>query len=120
MRSVLSSGRSARVPTSAKRLGLLVAGLILLVLSILSIALLVRNPQTRDAKREPVDLRVVLAIPVIGVHLPGVLRIFGWDEEMYREMGFLCPNCHSLLTASRSGGVCVKGLCPQCRKSTLS
>lgn len=64
-------------------------------------------------------IALVVAVAVAGlVEAYGLRRIVERDNELCRQLGYLCPFCHEPLYESRAA-TWANGLCPKCRKSVF-
>lgn len=64
-------------------------------------------------------LALVVAVAVAGlVEAYGLRRIVERDNELCRQLGYLCPFCHEPLYESRAA-TWANGVCPKCRKSVF-
>ena len=118
MKCALPPGPDTRPLTAAKKNKPALVVLMLFVLSVPTMVLLIRNCSMKRIRSAPADPHAWLAIPLIGVQLVGILRSFEYDQEMYTELGFVCPLCHKPLHEAQNG-ICVNGPCPRCRKPSL-
>jgi hypothetical protein len=118
MNSVLSSELETKRLTIARKHNSLVIRLMVFVFGSLIIALLILNSQKVSAR--PLPLGIILTVFVLagGFEFVGLMRIFKYDQQMCRELGFVCPHCGKPLYEPRSW-INVNGLCPKCKKSIL-
>jgi hypothetical protein len=71
-----------------------------------------------DLVRATVRVTLILVIAIAG-EAYGIYRIFEYDKELCRQLGFMCPHCHQPLYEPRSF-INVNAKCPKCHKSILS
>lgn len=111
MKSVLPPDLESKRQKIAKThnrlvLGLL-AGMFATIFLLLGIAPK-RNPLGRDFLLGGVFTLVVL-------EAYGIYRIIKYDEELCRQLNFMCPHCHKPLYEPR-GFINITGRCPKCKK----
>ncbi len=62
---------------------------------------------------------LVVAVLVAGlIEAYGLRHIVHRDNELCRQLGYLCPCCHEPLYESRAA-TWANGLCPKCNKSIV-
>jgi len=118
MNSVLPLDLESKRLTIAKKHNRLVLALMLAMLGVAVVALLIRNSLTTSARPLPLGIILLVLSLMGGLEFVGLIRIFKYDNQMCRELGFVCPHCHKPLYEPRSW-ISLNGLCPKCKKSIL-
>jgi hypothetical protein len=113
--SVLPPDWEAKRVAIAKKHNLLVCALLAGALGLVLVVALLPSRHRRPIPPS----RLIAAFLVAGAtEAYGIYRIFQYDKEMCRQLGFLCPHCHQPLYEPRSM-INLNGKCPKCLKSIL-
>jgi hypothetical protein len=73
----------------------------------------------RNANHRPTRLGLFAGLlSVVLVEAYGLYRIIRHDNEMCRELGYMCPYCQKPLYEARAS-TWMTGLCPKCGKSVI-
>ncbi len=115
MKSVLPPELESKRIKIAKVHNLLVCVLLGLLFGLLLIAVLLPHSPTH----KPFSMVLVVAFLAIGLlEAYGIYRIIQHDNELCRQLGYMCPFCHKPLYEARAS-TWVDGLCPKCHKSVV-
>ena len=64
-------------------------------------------------------LALLCFLPLLLVEAYGIYRIIQHDNELCRQLGYMCPYCQKPLYEARAY-TWINGLCPKCRKSVIA
>lgn len=102
-----------RIAKSHNRLVLALLGLMLVGLLLLAVAV----PRERSHKPTIPGL-IAGFVLIVAVEAYGFYRIIRHDNNLCREIGYLCPLCHQPLYEPRAS-TWATGICPKCKKKVV-
>ncbi len=116
MKSVLPAELESKRIKIAKAHNLLVCALLgMLFLGLVLMAALV----PRGPSHKPSNMGLVAGFLAIGIlEAYGIYRIIQHDNDLCRQLGYVCPFCGKPLYEPRAS-TWANGLCPKCRKSLI-
>lgn len=118
MQSVLPPGLESKRIAIARRHNHLVIALLIATVAVLFAALLLLTKLAPNPGPHKTPLLVSVIVFIVIFEVYGIRRISRQDDELCRQLGFLCPHCHKPLYDPR-GFISITGRCPKCRASAL-
>lgn len=73
----------------------------------------------RTANHRLTSFGLTWFLPLLLGEAYGIYRIIKHDNELCRQLGYMCPFCQSPLYEARAS-TWISGLCPKCRKSVIA
>jgi len=117
VKSILSTDLETKRLAIAKSHNLLCVYMLALVLG--SPLIVIAAIHITHASLKTGMFALVVAVVVAGlIEVYGLRHIVQRDNELCRQLGYLCPFCHQPLYESRAA-TWANGLCPKCRKSIV-
>ena len=102
-----------RIAKAHNRLVLALLGLMFVGLLVLAVTVL------RDRSHKPTLADLVTGIAILLIaEAYGFYRIIRHDNELCREIGYMCPLCHQPLYEPRAS-TWLTGCCPKCKKKIV-
>jgi hypothetical protein len=116
MKSVLPAemeSKRRRVAKTHNRLVFALLGVMFVGLLLLAAAV------PRDSSHKPTVAGFITGIAmVVAVEAYGFYRIIRHDNDLCREIGYLCPLCHQPLYEPRAS-TWLTGICPKCKQKIV-
>ena len=116
MKSVLSPESEAKRVRIAKAHNRLV--IVLLISMILFLFIFIWIVPHGLSKPSRIEAVVGSFLIIAALEAYGIYRIIKHDEELCRQLGFMCPHCGKPLYESRSF-INITGRCPKCRGNVI-